>query len=111
MITSYIARSWLANTTTCIIETIVELKGEAMKLVEYDINKIEGAKIYKKTENMKILEEFIESGMDCAKIEGFNQNSAMGCAASLNSSIKRYNLGGIRAISRKRNCYLVKIQE
>lgn len=82
-----------------------------MKLVEYDINKIEGVKLYKKSENLKILEEFIESGMDCAKIEGFNQKSAMGCAASLNSSIKRYNIGGIRAISRKEKCYLIKMAE
>lgn len=82
-----------------------------MKLVEYDINKIEGAKCYKKSDNLRILEEFIESGMEYAKVEGFNNKTAMHCATSLNTSIKRYNLGGIRAISRKGVCYLIKITE
>lgn len=82
-----------------------------MKLVEYDINKIDGARGYRKSDNLKILEEFVESGMECAKVEGYNNKTAAHCATSLNTSIKRYNLGGIRAISRKGVCYLIKITE
>lgn len=82
-----------------------------MKLVKYDINKIENAMGYTKSENLRLLEEFIESGMECAKVEGFNHKTAIHCAISLNASIKRYNLGGIRAISREGVCYLIKITE
>lgn len=82
-----------------------------MKLVEYDIDKIEGARNYRRTSNLIILEEFIDSGMECAKVEGFNNKTATHCTTSLNASIKRFNLGGIRAISRKGGCYLIKIDK
>lgn len=78
-----------------------------MKLVKCDINKV-GGMLYKKSCNLKILEEFVESGMECAKVEGWNHSNASVCVTSLNLSIKRYKIGGIHAITRKGEVYLVK---
>lgn len=79
-----------------------------MRLVK--CNRSEIGKIYtiKKTERLMILEEFVNSEMDCAKLEGWTNHSASACAASMNQSIKRYNMSSIRACSRGNNVYLVK---
>lgn len=79
-----------------------------MKLIPYDKAKIEGIMYYKKTDNLKILEEFASSGLDCAKVDEFSNKSAFSCSNSLNHSIKRYKFAGIRAISRRGNVYLIK---
>lgn len=79
-----------------------------MKLIPYDKAKIEGIMYYKKTDNLKILEEFASSGLDCAKVDEFSNKSAFSCANSLNHSIKRYKFAGIHAISRRGNVYLIK---
>lgn len=79
-----------------------------MKLVEYNINKVD-VKGYKKSNNLKILEEFIDSGLECAKVDGFTQDNASHAAYSLNNSIKRYRFGGIRAISRNKEVFLIRV--
>ena len=79
-----------------------------MKLVPYDLKKIEKAKGYRKSENQKIIEEFLESKHDCVKVEGWTQKSAMCCAGSLNKSIERFKLTGARALSRKGEVFLIK---
>lgn len=76
-----------------------------MKLVECSINEIGS---YKKTKNLEILEEFLNSGLACARVEEYTQVSANGCSTSLKTSIKRYNLHGMDAIRRKDNVYLIR---
>lgn len=78
-----------------------------MRLVKSDIRKIEKTN-FSRTKNLEILEEFVESDMDCAEVKDFTQITAMSCATSLNNSIKRFNIGGIKAISREGKCYLIK---
>lgn len=41
-----------------------------MRTVPYDLKKISNLKHYKKSELQNILEEFLESGADCVKVEG-----------------------------------------
>lgn len=78
-----------------------------MKLVKSDIRKIKKVN-YSRTNNLEILGEFVESDMDCAEVKDFIHKSAMSCASALNASIKRFNIGGIKAISREGKCYLIK---
>lgn len=80
-----------------------------MKLTKCNINEINNT-YYKKSENLTLLEEFLDSNMDCAEVEGFTQKTATSCANSFNTSIKNYRLHGIRAISRKGKVYLVKTE-
>lgn len=79
-----------------------------MKLVPYDVRKLDVGG-YKVSDNYKTLLEFVEGNLECAKVEDYTQTSAACCAASLNASIKRYHLDGIRAISRKGNVYLIRV--
>lgn len=78
-----------------------------MKMIPYDSKKL-NTYGYKRSSNLELLEEFVNSGMDCVKVEDWTQSTANACAGSLNSSIKRYNLYSIRAISRGGEVYLIK---
>ena len=78
-----------------------------MELIKCDKNSI--VKIYyKKTKNQKLLEEFINSNMDCAEVKNFEQKNAKNCCCSLNISIKRFHITGIHAIQRKNRVFLIK---
>lgn len=79
-----------------------------MKLVKYDKNEL-GTKYYAKTDHQKLIEEFVNSDMDCAKIEGWTHASATSCQNALSASIKRFNFSGIRAMVRNKEVFLVKI--
>lgn len=78
-----------------------------MKLIPFDKNKL-GVRSYSTTSNLGILESFAESGLECAQLDGWTQTNASIAAASLNASIKRFNKGGFRAVSRKGEVYLIR---
>lgn len=83
-----------------------------MKLVKVNRNEVlKERSLYKKSNNLLLLEQFIESGMGCAKVEGYTHNSPTSCAAALSRSIKNYNLHGIMCIQRKNNVYLIRIED
>ena len=79
-----------------------------MKLVPYERKKLGKTLGYKHSNNLMILEEFADSGLDCAKVEGWTAKTASYCASSLNGSIKRYKFAGMVAISRKGEVYLIR---
>lgn len=79
-----------------------------MKLVPYDEKNI---KYYKSTKNLKILEEFIESDMSCAKLEGYTQKNAKNCQTSLLGSIRKFRIHGVKVLVRKDDVILLKVDE
>lgn len=78
-----------------------------MRLVPYDKSKIR-SKYFAVTVNQQILDEFVNSGLECAKVEGWTNASPGSAANSLNTSIKRFKYGGIKAVSYNKEVYLVK---
>ena len=78
-----------------------------MKLVKADRNDLKN-KGYMETNNYELLNEFIRSGLDCAEIQDFPQSTASSCANSLNNSIKRFHISGVRVARKKGKVYLVK---
>ena len=76
-----------------------------MKLVPCD--KKELGFLYKRTKNLIILEEFANSEYDCVRVM-FDNSGAKNAVNSLNSSINRFRMNGIKAIKRKDKVYLVK---
>lgn len=78
-----------------------------MKLVAYDKEKLMGS-VYKRTKNQNVLKEFINSDLDCVRVEGWTQNNADSCANSFRQSIKRFRVTGIQVFVRKGEVYLVK---
>lgn len=80
-----------------------------MKLVEYDKKKLgDTGRMFKRSKHQIILEEFIDSGMDCAKIEGWEHKTAKSLQNSLSAAIKRYKLNTVRAIIRNDEVFLVR---
>ena len=80
-----------------------------MRLVPANREDIRG--VYKKTENLKILEEFANSGMDCAKIEGLEGREASQISGSLRNSAKRYGYHNIIPVTRGGVVYLLKKED
>lgn len=76
-----------------------------MKLVPYEKKKLYG---YKLCRNQEIIKEFLESGMDCAKLEGYPQKNADSARNSLSSSMKRMGVYNISIVIRKGEVFLLK---
>lgn len=66
-------------------------------------------KSYKSTKLLTIIEEFIESDLECAKITEHTYVTPSSCAWALNEAIKRYHKTSIKAITRKGEVYLIKL--
>lgn len=81
-----------------------------MKLVPCTIEEI-GHVWIKKSDNYATIKEFIDSGLDCAKVENWHHKKASGCSWSLNNCAKAYGFKNIKAITRKENVFLIKIKE
>ena len=79
-----------------------------MKLLAYDVKKL-GEHVYKPTSNMILIEEFINSGIVCAKVEGFTHKNATSCTNSLNQSIRRGKTLNVKAIQRKNEVFLIRL--
>ena len=75
-----------------------------MRIIKTDVK----ADDFKKSDNLGILEEFINGGMDCVEIVDYTQASAYSCTGSLNTSIKRYGYHGVKAKVLNGRAYLVK---
>lgn len=67
-----------------------------------------GVNYYKKSKWLEIIDEFVNSEMKCAKLEGWTHKTSSSAASAFNVSIKRFNKKGIRAIERKGEVFLVK---
>ncbi len=79
-----------------------------MTLIPYNKNDIEQIGSYKKTKNQKIVEEFINSNMDCAEVKEFTHKTGHSCANALNTAIKRFRLSSVHAICRNGRVFLIK---
>lgn len=67
-----------------------------------------GRKRAKKADNYKLLIEFADSDMKCARIDGWRHKTAHGCATSLRTTIENYNMFDIAVFVRKGEVYLIK---
>lgn len=79
-----------------------------MKLVEYDYEKLKNDYGYKKTSNLKIIEEFEASNLDCCRVESSTHKNARSLSSSLSNSIKRFGKHNIRVILSDGEVFLVK---
>lgn len=79
-----------------------------MTFSAYDINKLEGKCYYEKSGNLKLLEAFADSGLECVKVEGWTQKTAFICAASIRSSIERYHMDNFDCVSRNGEVFLIR---
>ena len=76
-----------------------------MKLVPYDEKKI--GRIYKPCKNQKIIQEFLDSGEKCVKVEDFPHRDALHCRNSLALSAKRMGVNSVIIITRKGMVFMI----
>lgn len=77
-----------------------------MKLVPYDRSKL---KIYKPGRNQAILLEFVESGLDCVKVEDWTHKNAKVCQSNLGACALKLGLqNSVRVVIRKGEVFLVR---
>ena len=64
-------------------------------------------KCYKRCGNQKILEDFLDSGLECARLDDWTQKNAYIAAGNLRKSAKHFGLG-VDIVSRKGQVYLIR---
>ncbi len=78
-----------------------------MNLIPCDKNAIATVKNVR-SDNFKLLTEFAESSVECAKVEGYPHKTANGCATALRSAIKTYRIFTIAVTVREGDVYLIR---
>lgn len=76
-----------------------------MKLVPYDEKKI--GRIYKPCKNQKIIQEFLDSGEKCVKVEDFPHRDAGSCRGALMLSAKRMGANSVIVVTRKGMVFMI----
>lgn len=77
-----------------------------MRFEKYDFTEVH--KFYKPTKNYVLVKEFASSGLECAILRDWKHSSAYNCVASLNNSIKRFKIAGIKAVCANGQVYLIR---
>ena len=80
-----------------------------MRLVK--VEKFPGRAPYKATKTLKLLCEFRDSDMDCAKVEDYHYANATSAQASIAGSIKHFKFANIVCTVRNGSVYLLKTNE
>lgn len=78
-----------------------------MNLVPYETEKV---KWYRRSKNQQILEEFIDSDLKCAKLEGWPQISAKSCQSSMLTTLKRLHISTVKVLKRGDIIILLKVE-
>lgn len=76
-----------------------------MKLVPYDEKKI--GRIYKPCKNQKIIQEFLDSGEKCVKVEDFLHRDAASCRNALALSARRMGANSVIVVTRKGMVFMI----
>jgi hypothetical protein len=79
-----------------------------MKIVPFDKKDIRDLNRFKNTKNQKILQEFIDSGLDCVKVEDYTHKSASICCGVLRKSAERFHMNNIEILYRGDSVYLIR---
>ncbi len=79
-----------------------------MKLTFIDRKEIPERMGYKNTKLLEVLKEFTDSEMTAARVDDHGYKGHTAAAQALNASAKRFNMTGIKAITRNGILYLIK---
>lgn len=80
-----------------------------MKLVPYDVKKL-GNRSFKACRNQKIIQQFLDSGETCVKLEDYPHKSANVCRCVVNASIRRMKLDStVKTVLRNGEVFLIRL--
>lgn len=77
------------------------------KLVKVDVSELSNLK-RKRTDNLKILEEFMAMEVPCVEYTEFTQKTGYICQRSFELSARRYGFKNIQASCRNGHVYLIR---
>lgn len=77
-----------------------------MYMVPYDKNKI--GRMRGKTDNFLVVQEFLNGDNECVELKGYTNQDAYCCSNSINGTIKRNRIPGVKSVVRKGKVYLIK---
>lgn len=78
-----------------------------MRLVPVE-RKTAAKKWYGQGKNQKLIQAFLDSEVDCARVDGWTHKNAFTAANTLNRSVESMGVNTVRAISRGGNVYLLR---
>lgn len=81
-----------------------------MRLVPVE-RKTATKKWYKSGKNQKLIQAFLDSEVDCARVDGWAHKNAFTAANTLNRSAESMGAQGVHAISRGANVYLIRVDD
>ena len=81
-----------------------------MKLVKCNLNEL-GINTYKKSKYQELLDEFLSSDMNCARVDGWTNCNSSSCSCALNKAIIRYKYHGVIAKVKKGEVYLIRTDQ
>lgn len=79
-----------------------------MKLQACNREDVGRLRTYSVSENRRLLEEFANSGLECAKVTDFTHRDAYVCANALRNSIRTYRMFSYTAVVRGGEVYLLR---
>lgn len=85
------------------VKANLESKKKTLGLEKADYNTV----IRESCDIWKLLNEFQNSGLECARVTGWAQKSAASCQASISHATKRYHISHIKAKHVKGEVYLI----
>jgi hypothetical protein len=77
-----------------------------MKLVKVERREIK--RRFKRTSLLKLLDEFVAGGYECARVDDTTYVSASSGQSAINKAIKRFGFVGIKAVSQNNQIYIIK---
>lgn len=77
-----------------------------MKLIPVDRASVQ--KKYANTKNLEVLDEFVKTGMDCARVDGIDESKAHQIASSLRNSARRFGIKTVRVSAINNRVYLLR---
>jgi len=80
-----------------------------MKLVKVERSEIK--RRFERTRLLKLLDEFVAGGYECARVDDTTYVSACSGTSAINKAIKRFGFSGIKAVSQEKQIYIIKDDE
>lgn len=77
-----------------------------MKLIPYDEKKL--GRIWKACKNQQIIQEFLDSGERCVKLEGWTHKDAFHCQRSMTLSITRMHVNQVIVVTRNGEVFMIR---
>lgn len=77
-----------------------------MNLISWEKEKLR--RVYKHCKNQVVLEEFLQSGLECVKVENFTHSTPYVCANALRTSALRLGMSQIIVAVRNGEVFLIR---